>query len=73
MLALRPRTISQWTGLGFAAGVVIGVIRLAAVAAYWPRGGALLSYFVLACVNTMVAAAAAGAAIGVIARRPRHI
>jgi Na+-translocating ferredoxin:NAD+ oxidoreductase RnfD subunit len=56
-------------GLGLAASVWIAFVRFAVVAAYWPHSEVLLWYFVLGCLNTMVAGAVTGAVIGAIVRR----
>jgi hypothetical protein len=65
----RPRIVWHWTGLGLAASLLVGLVRLAVVAASWPHSEALLGYFVLGSLNTMVAGAVTGAVIGVIASR----
>src|SRR5262249_20581114 len=66
---LSPNPVFHWTGLGLAAGMSIGLARLAVVAAVWPHSGPLISYFALGCVNTIAAGVAIGAVIGLTVRR----
>ncbi|HEV8441101.1 MAG TPA: hypothetical protein VGT40_23680 [Methylomirabilota bacterium] len=68
----RPRSLVGWTLLGAGIGLLIGCVRLAILAAYWPHGRKLLWYFVFGFLDTVIIAAIAGAVIGVLVRQSRR-
>lgn len=61
---------AQWTGLGLAVSVVIGLVRLAIAA--WYHSDALVSYLISPAFTTVIVGAFTGFAIAAIVRRWRQ-